>query len=487
MISVMAAFIPARRGAVMDPVHALRPSAVLAPASSLPYRLLGIAGLALIAFSWVPATLWPKVGGALAILLSVCGAALIAPAVVVVLRRLLVSPAEATLGISGRLGLDNVERNLGRSSINVLALMVAVSMSVSVSGWLASFEKSLKSWFEQLTAADLTITAGSPFVDRRHVPLTPDCLARIAEVDGVAEAHAFRTIEQRIGDKTVSLIAGDTESFLRQAKRKDRMWKILDGREPIGAGEMVEKPLVVLGENAAQRLGLKAGDKISLASPTGVHTFTVRAVVVDYSSEHGAVFMDRRFYVEHWKDSALDAVNVYLKDGADTEAAAEQVREKLGGGEALFVTKTSDMEKQFLALLEKSFSYSRSLELIVLVIALMGVIGTMVSAVLDRMREIGMIRAIGATRAQLLRSLVVEAAFLGFCAAVGGVAVGAFQTVLFLQTLGVEALGWHLDYVFPLSGALRIGSLVILTSAAAGILPGMRAARMEIRDALAYE
>jgi putative ABC transport system permease protein len=487
MISVVAAFIPARRGAVMDPVHALRPSAVLTPASSLPYRLLGSSGLALLALSWIPAALWPKVGGALAILFSTVASALIAPAVVVLLRRLLVSPAEGVLGIAGRLGLDNVERNLGRSSINVLALMVAVSMSVSVSGWLASFEQSLKAWFEQLTAADLTVTAGSPFVDRRHISLTPDCLPRIAEVKGVAEAHAFRNIEQQVGDKTVSLIAGDTESFLRQAERKNRMWKILDGRAPIGTRELVEKPLVVLGENAARRLGLKAGDKISLTSPTGVHTFTVRAVVVDYSSEHGAVFMDRRFYVEGWKDNALDAVNVYLKKGVDAAKAAEQVREKLGGGEALFVTRTSDLEKQFLALLEKSFSYSRSLELIVLVIALMGVIGTMVSAVLDRMREIGMIRAIGATRAQLLRSLVVEAAFLGFCAAAGGVAVGAFQTVLFLETLGVEALGWHLDYVFPFWGALRIASLVIVTSAAAGILPGLRAARMEIRDALAYE
>jgi putative ABC transport system permease protein len=487
MISVMAAFIPARRGAAMDPVHALRPSAVLAPASSVPYRMLGVMGLLLLGFSWIPATLWPRVGGALAIVFSVCGSALIAPAVVVLLRRILVSGAEAVLGIAGRLGLDNVERNLGRSSINVLALMVAVSMSVSVSGWLASFERSLKSWFEQLTAADLTVTAGSPFVDRRHVALKPDCLARIEEVDGVDQAQPFRVIEQRVGDKIVSLIAGDTESFLRQARRKDRMWKILDGSDPIDPQELVSGPLVVLGENASRKLKLKAGDSISLPSPTGVHDFTVRAVVVDYSSEHGAVFMDRSFYLERWKDSALDAVNVYLDDGVDASLVADRVREKLGGGEALFVTRTSDLKDQLLALLEKSFSYSRSLELIVLVIALMGVIGTMVSAVLDRMREIGMIRAIGATRAQLLRSLIVEAAFLGFCAAVGGVAVGAFQTVLFLETLGVEQLGWHLDYVFPLSGALRISLLVIATSAAAGILPGLRAARMEIRDALAYE
>ena len=486
-ISIMAAFIPARRGAAMDPVSALRSSAVLAPPSSVPYRTLGIAGLCSILLAWAPTSLGWSSGGVLATVLNLGGAAMIAPAVVVLLRRILVSSAEAALGIPARLGLDYVERNLGRSSINVLALMVAVSMSVSVSGWLNSFEHSIRKWFDQIAATDLTITAGSPFVDRRHVPLIPAAVDRIVGIEGIAEVQPVRVIEQRLGERTFTLSASDTSAYLSQAKRRKKTWKILDGRSPIEPNELQEKPLIVIGENAANRLALKAGDTMSLSTPTGEHDFEVRAVVVDYSSEQGSGFIDRRFYLRFWKDEAVDAINLYLADGAHVERVAEQVREKLGGGESLFVTKTTDLKEQFLAFLDRSFAYSRSLELIVLFIALMGVVGTMVSAVIDRVREIGMMRAVGSTRAQVVAALVVEASFLGFCAVAGGILVGTLQCLLFLEAIAPNESGWHLDFVFPFQGTLRIGLLVVATSAAAGLLPGMRAARMDIKEALAYE
>lgn len=98
-----------------------------------------------------------------------------------------------------------------------------------------------------------------------------------------------------------------------------------------------------------------------------------------------------------------------------------------------------------------------------------------------------MIRAIGATRVQVRRAIVLEAAFLGLCAAVGGVLSGMVQCVLFLETLVVSRSGWHLDFVFPLEATLRIAALVMLTGAIAGFLPGMRAARLEVKEALAYE
>jgi putative ABC transport system permease protein len=226
---------------------------------------------------------------------------------------------------------------------------------------------------------------------------------------------------------------------------------------------------------------------MELATPTGPVRFVVRAVVVDYSSELGAGFIDRHFYLEHWKDPAIDVINVFLKQGADTEKVAAAVRKRLGGGEALFVTPTEKLREQYLGLVDESFSYTRSLELIVLLIALMGVVGTMVAAVLDRVREIGMLRAVGATRRQVASALVLEAAFLGLCAAIGGVLAGASQTELFLETLVKRNAGWHLPFVFPLEGAVRITVLVIATAALAGLVPGLRAARLDIKDALAHE
>jgi putative ABC transport system permease protein len=213
----------------------------------------------------------------------------------------------------------------------------------------------------------------------------------------------------------------------------------------------------------------------------------VRAVVVDYSSELGAGFIDRGLYVANWRDEAIDVVNLYLADGADRAAVAREARRRLGGGDAIYVTETTVLREEFLGLVNQSFAYTRSLELIVLLIALMGVIGTLVAAVLDRVREIGVLRAVGALRAQVVQALVVEAAFLGFCAAAWGVLAGAAQCALFLDTLVENLSGWRLDFVFPVAGAARIGGLVILTAALAGLVPGLRAARLDVKDALAHE
>jgi putative ABC transport system permease protein len=287
----------------------------------------------------------------------------------------------------------------------------------------------------------------------------------------------MRMMEQRYRDYAFRLVASDTVTYLEQAERRGKSWKVLAGAAPIGTRELRDHPYIVLAENAAHLMGLHAGDRVALATPTGPVELEVRAIVVDYSSDMGAGFIDRELYLERWQDPSVDAVNLYLRKDADVGAVSERVRARLGGGEALFVTETTQLREQFVGLVEESFSYSRSLELIVLVIALLGVVGTMVAAVLDRRGEIGMLRAVGATRRQVAVAMLLEAAFLGLCAAVGGVLAGSLQCVLFLETLMADIGGWHLPFIFPTEGALRISLLVVITAAAAGRMPALRASK----------
>ena len=488
-ITWAAAFVPALRGARLDPVEALRHGARTPRTSRMRAGHLAAIGLATMIASWALALggqAWPA-SAYVATVLDLAGAALLAPAVIVIARKLVVRYVQRALGTAGRLGVDYVQRDLGRSTINVLALMIAVSLGVAVAGWLGSFERSVRKWFEQVSAADLAVTRGSPLVDRKHLPLTPSTLDKLAGMEGVAALQPMRLISQQYGEITFRLVASDTAVFLEQARQKDRNWQVLDGRTPIEPSELRDGPLIVLGENAAHQLKKRAGDKLTLDSPSGPVELTVRAIVVDYSSELGAGFIDRKLYLERWKDETIDVINVYLAAGSDSARVAETVRERLGGGETLFVTGTAALREQYLGLVEESFSYARSLELIVLIIALLGVIGTMVAAVLDRTRELGMLRAIGATRAQIARTLVIEASFMGACAVALGVFAGAVQCKMFLEVLVAEQAGWHFDFVFPVEAATRLTVMVVITAALAGLLPGIRAARLDIKDALSRE
>jgi putative ABC transport system permease protein len=110
-----------------------------------------------------------------------------------------------------------------------------------------------------------------------------------------------------------------------------------------------------------------------------------------------------------------------------------------------------------------------------------------IAAVLDRRREIGALRAIGATERQVAAAIVVEAGFLGFCAVVAGVGLGLMESGLFLRTLVLHDTGWHVDFVFPWASTVRIAALAILASMFAGGVAALSAARSDVAGSVVYE
>jgi putative ABC transport system permease protein len=319
------------------------------------------------------------------------------------------------------------------------------------------------------------------------MPLAPDALERLTGIDGLQAVQPLRMIDQTYGSQSFRLVSSDTRAYLRQSTLRGKPWQVIDGESPITVDELYDAPLIVLSENAAHRLSLAAGDHMKLQAPAGTIEFVVRAVVVDYSSEIGAGFIDQRYYTDAWGDTAIDVINLYAKPGADTATIARVVRQRLGGGKALFVTQSGALRDEFFRSADEGFAYTRSLELIMLLIAIMGVIGTMVASVLDRTREIGLLRAIGATRRQITLAMVLEASFLGLCAIVGGIASGSLQCVLLLETVVAQNSGWHLDFVFPAASVAKFCLWVMVSAAIAGLFPGLRAARLDVKTALASE
>jgi putative ABC transport system permease protein len=483
VMALVAAWWPARRAASIDPAVVLR-GASSVERSRLPYAPLLAAGAALLAASKLGSLGTSFAAGAASLTCSVLGAAFATPALVVAIRYALVRPVEALLGIPGRLGLDYVERTLGRSTVNVLALMVAISMSVSVGGWLTSFQRSLSDWFEQLSPAELTVTAGSPVADRAHVPLSAAAAERIAKIPGVDAIQLVRGLEQHLGGRPFALIGTDTTTFLAQATKRGKNWPLVEGA-PIGPTELRDSPKILIAETSAHRLHLRPGDRVTLHAMRGDMTFEVRGIVVDYTTATGSGYIDRRFLLEGWGDDAADAVSVFLGDGVDADAVADRIRSALGAG--VFATRNDDVRQGMGDMVNQAFSYARSVEWVTLLVALMGVTGTMIAAVLDRRREIGALRAIGATRRQVAMAIVVEAGFLGFCAVVAGVGLGILQATLFIRTLLLNDTGWHVNFVFPWVSTVRIASLAILTSMLAGGVAAFQASRSDVAGSVVYE
>jgi putative ABC transport system permease protein len=293
-----------------------------------------------------------------------------------------------------------------------------------------------------------------------------------------------RGLDQRLGGRPFNLIGTDTTTFLAEAAKRGKRWPLIEGA-PIGPTELRDAPKILLAEAAAHRMHLRPGDHLTFHARKQDLAFEVRAIVVDYSSSNGSGFVDRRFLLEYWGDDSADAVNVFLAEGSSGDGVADRIRSALGTG--TFVTRNDDVQRGMADMLTEAFSYSRSVEWVTLLVALMGITGTMIAAVLDRRREIGALRAIGATRRQVATAIVVEAGFLGFCAVVAGVGLGLLQATLFLRTLLLNDTGWHVTFVFPWLSTARIALLAILTSMVAGGVAAFQASRADVAGSVVYE
>lgn len=497
--TLFAAFWPARRAAEVEPVESIRPPSTAITAEHVPWRgmlvasalagagawFLGRFGPALASASSIRAlNATPMLGGGVAVLLLMVAAALAVPGAVVGLRASLVRPIEALFGVPGRLGLDNVERSLGRSALDVVALMVAVALSMAVGTWLLSFKQNVTATIDRLVAGDVQITAGSPITDQYNVPFSPAALEKLRGVPGVESVLPTRILEQELNGQDLIISALDSRAYLAHLERRKRMPELSSGT--IVPTALSEAPRMVINEHLAHRLKLKSGDVLELDAPKGKARFEIVAVTIDYA-QGPIAYIDRKYALESWGDESIDIIDLVLAPGSDPEAVTTEVRKRLGNNELLFVTRLEAMKAELGKTIEQAFVYSRSVEGVALLIALLGVLGTLTAAVLDRTRELGMLRAIGATRTQVARTVVAEAAFLGLSAAATGIVFGSALAALFLTIIESAGAATRLGFVFSGPDALRIAALVVTTAALAGVFPARRAARMDVKEALSYE
>jgi putative ABC transport system permease protein len=484
--TLLAAYLPARRASLVEPAEAVRSTRASALIFAPPVGKLGALGIGGCALSLLLAQSGGVTTGYAALAGLLLGSALLVPSCVVVLKWLLVKAVERSLGIPGRLALDNVERALGRSAMAVCALMLAVAMSLSIAAYATSFENSVSQWADDAFPADAMITKGSPIANRHAMAFLPSTIEPALQLDGIAGVNPVRLTYHEVGGRRIQLSASDTRVELATGGHGRRR-RVLAGPTRLASSALVTAPRALISENMANLLRLSPGDSVRLATPEGERSFEVYAVVVDYSSDQGWMQIDRRWYEAYWKDQRADSVNLHFAAGSDETALIRRIRAKLGTNDSLFVTSHQGLREHLLRISHNVFAIARAPELIAFAVAIMGVLGTMLSTVLDRVPEIGSLRAIGASARQIVWSVVAESGFLGLSSVVCGVLSGIPQGYVLLRVISRSASGWSLSYCFPFEAAVRTALVVVAAAACAGILPGRRASQLDVKTALSYE
>jgi putative ABC transport system permease protein len=212
----------------------------------------------------------------------------------------------------------------------------------------------------------------------------------------------------------------------------------------------------------------------------------VAGVYYDYSSELGYVIADRSTLLKYLPRQPATNLAVYLRPGAEPTAVRRRI-EGLTARHRVVIAENRTLRSGAVVIFDRTFAITYALEAVAILVAMLGAANSLLALVLDRRREFGLLRFLGAAPAQIRRMVLIEAAFLGLLACLLGLALGFALSLLLIYVVNKQSFGWTIQFHPPvtlLAGAL---SLIWLATVAAGLYPARVAARLNPIDVVHLE
>ncbi|GAB3658941.1 ABC transporter permease [Actinocorallia lasiicapitis] len=471
LVTCVAAYFPARRAAKTPPVAAMRDDVGI-PQRSLQVRtiigsVIALGGVVLMAIALsgaisgaAPTLITIGVGALLTWLAAGILAAVIAKPVV----RVLASYYPKLFGVAGRMARENPGRNPRRTAVTAVALMIGLSLVTMVNVLSASVKASLNDVVDQQFGADYVVAVDGPG------GIDPNLSAAIAKLDGVEKSVPVGGDEFVYKGKKTGYASGDSAGMLEATNSK-----VLNGTAALSPNG------IMLSEDDAKDKGLTVGSTMDVKFLDG-KTETLKVEGIYTNSD----FVGPRVLSEAaWKahvDKPLPFL-LALKTAKTDDAFRQSLDAAAKAYPGVEVQDQADLKKEVAGELDGIVAFFTMMLALSIIIAVFGVVNTIVLSVTERTRELGLLRAVGMSRRQMRRMVRLESVAIALFGGLLGIALGlGFGTAI--QT----AAGDDMKVL-----AIPYGSIVlwIVFSAIIGILaslwPAWRAGRMDVLKAIATQ
>jgi putative ABC transport system permease protein len=413
------------------------------------------------------------------------GFALLTPIATRVLMERLAPVLGRLVGVLGRMAPRTVTGALSRTAVAIAALMVAVSVTVGVGLMVGSFRATVVTWLGQTLWGDVYIAAPALTATRSSAPLDPAVFEIARRWPGVERADVLRSVDVASPQGPVAVSAVSDADFTRP-----RIFVSTDGGRD-AAARAVKEGAVLASEPLANRLGLPArGARITLTTDRGPHDFPVAGIYRDYSSSQGVVMMGLDLYRSLWDDPAITAIALDLAPGTDPDGVVEELGDQLAGvqrAERVLVRPNRALRAEALNVFDRAFAITGALQLLAALVAFIGVLSALLSLQLERGRELGLLRAVGLTAAQLRGLVLLETGLMGAVAGLLALPTGFSLALILIYIINRRSFGWTLQLQASPEVFLQALALAVVAALLAGVYPAVRMSRMLAAEALRGE
>jgi putative ABC transport system permease protein len=467
VVTMVAAYLPARRASKVAPVEAMRDVAVEAKRGSKRRAAFGVlatvGGAALIAQGLAGAGAGPVGLGAFAVFV---GVAMLGPSIARPFSRALGLPLPAVRGIAGTLARENAARNPKRTSATASALMIGVGLVAMITVFAASARASVAQQID-------TAMTGEYIVDTQFGMggLSPQVAAKLDALPETAAVTALRVTNASIGSVSKDVSAFDTATVTRTTDLGLRAGSVRN----MGVHD------IAIQRDEAKATGVHTGDTVALTFPeTGVQRFRV-AAEYDTKVPFGAYAMSIAAFDANYHDHVDNYVVIKLAKGVSMQQARTAFDKVL----ADYPTAKLLTEEQFKGSMANQINKILNLVYVLLamalVIAFFGIANTLALSIYERTREFGLLRAVGMSRGQVRSSVRWESVLIAMLGTTLGTAIGigfSWALVTALKDDGFNSL------VIPTGELVLIAVFAAIAAVVAAALPARRAARLDVLHAI---
>ena len=401
---------------------------------------------------------------------------LLAVPVTTCLARSLADPLSRWLRAPGEFAAAMLSISANKSAVAVSILSLAVATQMTFAGLLWSFEESLAEYVELLVSGDLVVASTHSQGGWLEKPISSEFIPEIESVTGVSQVDAFRLVPGvRVNGERSSVMA--LSAGLLSPHTYGRWFLSGDAREVLAE---VRGDGVMISETFAHLNAVDVGDHLSIATPNGVLERPVLAVVVDYTSDRGAVIMSLDTYRKHWNDQHVSRINVHIDSDAKPELVRGEIRGTLKDDLAFKVTPLPELLDWHREQVRGAFGPAGAIKWMLLLVTVAGIIDTVIANVMDRRRDLALMRSAGATRNQVFQTVMIGVGILIAAGLLSGVVCGTISAWLWVRFHFTYLLGWILEFHFPWIAAGQAVVLSALVAVAAAIVPARRAANADV-------
>ncbi len=492
--ALVASFIPAYRATKVEPVDAMKRKDTGAGVQKGIRRFSGILGAVLVACAIAGSLYFSKSDSKMAPVFlqgfAIIGSALLGPALVIWLVALVRPIAAERWSLVPRLAVENVLRNPKRTGTNVTSLMVGLILVVLVACVNSSFKGTLMRFFGRILHADMIVSATGRLQSHQTTMLDENLKARIEEQPGILGVYELREAKfDYQGEKILLKYYGEPPRPDKTDERRYDIFDTIDVDSEVAGNELfhAKQPVLMVSENFYVNFKKTTGDTITLMTPKGPRDFKIAAMVNEYANPLGTIYMSRDTYRGLFDEHVVSGFAVKVKKDADPVQIRSELDKRLSKDMKITILLNDDIRKEVARVIDSSFSYTHAIEIAALVVALMGLMNTLLITVMERTRELGLTRAVGMTRKHVARMILLEAASQGGLGAIISALLGTVLGLLWVTQNLAHSLGWVVKFYVPWASLGTTIALGVLVSIAAAWYPARRAAALQIVDALDYE